>query len=38
MTTNEVRALASLAPIEGGDVIPSQTPEAIWSTLLLKPT
>lgn len=26
MTTNEVRALASLAPIEGGDVVPSQQP------------
>ena len=26
MTTNEVRALASLAPIEGGDVVPSLTP------------
>jgi capsid portal protein len=26
MTTNEVRALASLAPIEGGDVVPSSTP------------
>ena len=26
MTTNEVRALAALAPVEGGDVIPSQQP------------
>ena len=26
MTTNEVRALASLPPVEGGDVIPAQTP------------
>ena len=26
MTTNEVRALANLAPIEGGDVVPSQQP------------
>lgn len=26
MTTNEVRALASLAPVEGGDVIQSQQP------------
>jgi hypothetical protein len=26
MTTNEVRALASLAPIEGGDVVPTATP------------
>lgn len=26
MTTNEVRALASLPPVEGGDVIPTQTP------------
>lgn len=29
MTTNEVRALASLAPIEGGDVVPSLTPTTI---------
>lgn len=29
MTTNEVRALASLPPVEGGDVIPAQTPAAI---------
>jgi len=29
MTTNEVRALASLPPIEGGDVVPSQQPAAI---------
>jgi hypothetical protein len=29
MTTNEVRALASLAPIEGGDVVPSSTPTTI---------
>jgi len=28
MTTNEVRALASLPPVEGGDVIPTQTPVA----------
>lgn len=28
MTTNEVRALASLPPIEGGDVVPTQTPTA----------
>ena len=29
MTTNEVRALAALAPVEGGDVVPStQTPTA----------
>jgi len=26
MTQNEVRALASLPPIEGGDIIPSQQP------------
>jgi capsid portal protein len=26
MTTNEVRALASLPPIEGGDVVPTATP------------
>jgi hypothetical protein len=27
MTTNEVRALAALAPVEGGDVVPTlQTP------------
>jgi hypothetical protein len=29
MTTNEVRALASLQPIEGGDVVPALTPAAI---------
>jgi hypothetical protein len=29
MTTNEVRALASLQPIEGGDVVPSLTPTTI---------
>lgn len=28
MTTNEVRALASLPPVEGGDIIPTQTPVA----------
>lgn len=28
MTTNEVRALASLPPIDGGDVVPTQTPTA----------
>jgi hypothetical protein len=29
MTTNEVRALAALAPVEGGDVVPTlQTPQA----------
>lgn len=28
MTTNEVRALASLPPVEGGDVVPAQTPAA----------
>ena len=27
MTPNEVRSLASLPPIEGGDVIPTETPE-----------
>jgi hypothetical protein len=37
MTTNEVRALASLPPVEGGDVIPAQTP-ALWFTLLQKTT
>jgi hypothetical protein len=26
MTPNEVRALASLPPIEGGDVMPTETP------------
>jgi hypothetical protein len=26
MTPNEVRSLASLPPIEGGDVIPTETP------------
>jgi hypothetical protein len=29
MTTNEVRALASLPPIEGGDVVPALTPAEI---------
>lgn len=28
MTPNEIRALASLPPIEGGDVIPTETPAA----------
>jgi capsid portal protein len=28
MTTNEVRALASLQPVEGGDVVPALTPAA----------
>jgi hypothetical protein len=38
MTTNEVRALASLQPVEGGDVVPALTPAAIWFTLLPKHT
>jgi hypothetical protein len=28
MTPNEIRALASLPPIEGGDVIQTETPAA----------
>jgi hypothetical protein len=27
MTPNEIRALASLPPVEGGDIVPSNNPE-----------